>query len=187
MTTKARVVFGSMFVVLGLCLTGAIAFTQSRVLKDTSTMDMLAAKAMQQILNTPYRGNGRPISGSGISAWLTQNRVSLSKLPPDIGAGIRGGTVDGLLIPDVPNPVNPGTRGEVVLVRPNCQVSTTGCERRGFLIQPPGFRGGVGDDELCENCYSCDGPIPPNCDTYSICVCTNGRCPGQKCRKCTGC
>ena len=166
-------------------LTPSVVSTQSKLKEPT--MEALANKAMLQYLKTPYKGNGRSISGAGISSWLTKNKLTLSKLPPDIGGDISRSNVDGLLIPDVTNPVRPGTTGEVVLVRSRCQLTTEGCSHRGFLIQPLPFFGSASEDDLCEHCTGCEGKVPPNCDTYDICVCTQGKCPRTPCKKCTGC
>jgi hypothetical protein len=162
-------------------LAGAIP--QSK-LKDKISIETLAARALETYLKVSYKGNGKSISASALSLWLTKNKVSVSKLPSDIGAAINKGTVEGLLIPDVSNPRDPGTRGEVVLVRSQCLLSTAGCSHRGFLIQPPSF---LECDDCCEHCSGCEGSEPPLCDIYRTCVCTHGRCPDAPCKSCSGC
>ena len=169
----------------GLMASGA--FSQ-RAPTDTNTLETIANRALQTFLRVSYRGNGRPLSASGLSSWLTQNKIGLSQLPADIAGDLRRGKVEGLLIPDVSNPVVPGTTGEVVIVRSKCLLTEEGCSRRGVLIQPPYFFGkGADEEEWCENCTGCEGAKnPPACDIYDICVCTQ-RPKSSGCRACPKC
>lgn len=172
------------------CLAVALAYPQKTALKDNITMDSLASRALETFLKVSYKGNGKPITASGINSWLTKNKVSLSKLPKDISAGIQKGTVEGMVIPDVSNPADPGTFGEVVLVRSKCLLTDLDCSHRGLLIQPGDFFGkSAGEECWCENCSGCEGGEPPNCDIYHTCVCTSHPCSKgcTSCKKCAGC
>ncbi|MCI0621017.1 MAG: hypothetical protein L0387_04985 [Acidobacteria bacterium] len=182
---RARI---NLTVVLLWCLTASSAWPQSKVLKEeVISIEALAAKALQLFLNTGYKGNGKSISASGVSSYLTKYKISPSKLPADISGDISKGNVEAFLIPDVSNPVEPGTTGEVVMLRSKCLLGTEGCSHRGLLIQPPTFFGKSAEEEWCDNCRGCSGPQPPNCDIQRICTCTRRPCPGSECLPCTGC
>src|SRR5689334_19363893 len=109
------------------CLVSSVVFSQKTAVRDPNTLDSLASRALETFLKTSYKGNGKPITASGIGSWLSKNKVSLSRLPKDISAGIQKGTVEGILIPDVSNPGDPGTFGEVVLVRSKCLLTDLDC------------------------------------------------------------
>ncbi|MEW5975598.1 MAG: hypothetical protein AB1898_07310 [Acidobacteriota bacterium] len=180
-------IYLSLVLVYGLTASGA--YSQSKTLKDTLSIETLAGRALSTYLGTGYKGNGKRVSSSEVSSYLSKNKISLSKLPPDFGTQIQKGTIEGLLVPDVPNPTNPGTTGEVVLVRSTCLLGTDGCSRRGLLIQPPSFFGKAAGEQWCQNCTGCEGARnPPDCDLYDTCVCTSSpNCPGNACKKCPGC
>lgn len=183
MKTQSRATI-KLALVLVVCLTAVGAFPQTK-LKDNISLETLAARALETFLKFGYKGNGKSISASGVNSYLTEHKISLSKLPEDIGAAITKGTIEGLLIPDVSNPRVPGTTGEVVLVRSQCLLSTAGCSHRGFLIQPPSF---LECDDCYEHCGGCEGAKnPPQCDIYDACVCTYGKSPASPCKKCKGC
>ena len=118
-TNSASIVTYLIVALVG-CLTASDAGAQRKPLIDNIRIDTIASTAMRQYLNTPYRGNGKLLPGAQVGAWLARNRVSISKLPADLRADISKGNVNALLIPDVANPMAPGTRGEVILVRSNC-------------------------------------------------------------------
>ncbi len=185
MKTQSTATIKLMFV-FAFCLTAAfVAFPQRKELKDSISIETLAARALETYLKTSYKGNGQSISASGVNSFLTKNKISLSNLPDDIASDIRKGNVEALLIPDVSNPRTPGTTGDVVVVRSKCLLSTLGCSHRGFLIQPPNF---LDCDDCYEHCSGCEGAKnPPACDLYDTCVCTQGRSPAVHCKKCPGC
>jgi len=171
--------------VLGLLVSCLVAFAVPQKLTDKNSIQTLASRAFQEFLKQSYKGNGKEISASALNEYLTKNKISTSTLPPDIGGAIGKGTVQSLFVPDVSNPIRPGLTGDVVIVRSTCQLGTTGCSHRGFLIQPPSF---LDCDDCYEHCSGCEGAKnPPQCDLYDTCVCTHGPAPAVHCKKCTGC
>jgi hypothetical protein len=171
--------------VLGLLVSCLVAFAVPQKLTDKNSIQSLTSRAFQEFLKQSYKGNGKEISASTVNEYLAKNKISSSMLPPDIGGAIGKGTVQAMFVPDVSNPIRPGLTGDVVIVRSTCQLGTTGCSHRGFLIQPPSF---LDCDDCYEHCSGCEGAKnPPQCDLYDVCVCTMGRSPAVHCKKCTGC